>query len=226
MSKTMITEDEMNWETPVHGVMYRIAYLQPPAQHVMDIAMGEPVYLKLPVYTEVAADGSGNFSKALSKAAFLPSDYWDIDQLIEVYAYNGSSWVKLSYGDGSTDGTWTFNESTNTVSGVLAAAASQTVRIYYVPHKAPVRIEVEFQTPRGKVRKTIYSGIMGQFVHTNLKRERVRFEGSASLVRSDKLEIKVKAPGDDHFEPFKPGSTTDIVDIVDVSFYANISAIL
>lgn len=235
MAKELITEKNFTWGVPVHGVLYPIAVLQPPAHTTFTIYPGTPLFLRIPVYQETTADDSGNFSLVLEN--FKPSEYWDINQLIEVYDL--STWEKRPIEtfvqvpieqqvppEVSTEGklSFTYDEATNTISG-SGATPNGTVRVYYIPYRAYVRIDAEFQTPSGRTQKTLFGGSMSAFVHTDLSKEKIGFTNGVSLSRSDRLEIKVVSNTPDaKFNPFKPDGKT-LVDILEVSFDADIETV-
>ena len=216
----LITEESFEFEVPVPGIEYRIAKLNIAAGTVLRLYEGTPVILRLPVYEEVTSDG-GTGSFTLTPQFFKPSYYWKPTQLI--YVYDKTAGQALTYTSGTPSaGQWTYDEGTNTVTGV-APTAGDKIRVYYIPYIAPVKIEYEMRRPdTGKTRKAIYRGVMSDFVHTDLKREKPRLEGSAVLDRRDILEIKVKSPSTNVvFNPFLPDGST-LVPIVEISMYADI----
>jgi len=201
--KVPISQNNFVWQTPTQGVLYTVGYLTVPANATWRIDQGSPFLLMLPVYEETTADGSGNFSINLKK--FIESNYWTANQLIYVV-------------DVSTGNPLNFTYSNGTVSG-SGATANGTVRVYYIPFDVEIRVEARFQTPDGRKTKTIWMGDTGHFVYQDLGKDKVRFEASADLARSD--QVLIKARSDDSsvkVDPYLPDGHT-LVPILRTKFY-------
>jgi len=204
MGKIPVTREKFTWQTPTQGVLYPVATMSVPANATWRIAEGFPLTVLIPVYEEVTADAStGEFS--LTPKYFIPSNYWKPEQLIYVYDVTNSTTVSFTY-----------DSATNTVSGTTGAGA--TVRVYYIPYHVELRVEAEFQTPSGRRVKSLFIGDTGQFVYTDLGRDKIRFEGGVDLHRSDKLYIKARSSDTSvKVDPLLPDGS--LVPIVKANFY-------
>ena len=203
--KIPINQDNFSWQTPTQGVLYTVGYMTVPANASWRINEGTPFLAMIPVYEETTADGSGNFSKDLS--SYIESNYWSNDQLIYVWDVTAESSLSFSYSSGTVSGS--------------GATANGTVRIYYIPFDVELRVEARFQTPEGRKTKTIWAGDTGHFVYQNLGKDKIRFEGSVDLTRSDQVMIKARSGNSSvKVDPLLPDGET-VVPILRVKFYVD-----
>lgn len=205
--KLPIDQTKFSWQTPTQGVLYTVGYLTVPANAHWMILEGTPFTVLLPVYEEVTADASGNWS--ITPKKFVPSNYWSVNQL--AYAVDVTTGNALSF---------SYDSATNTFIG-SGATASGTVRFYYIPFDIELRVEAQFQTPEGRKIKTLWMGDQGHFIYLDLGKDKVRFEAGVNLVRSDRLIIKARS--DDStvkVDPFLPDGST-LVPILKVKMYVD-----
>jgi len=203
--KIPINQNRFIWQTPTQGVLYTVGYLTVPANASWRVSEGIPFLAMIPVYEEVTADESGNFSKALSK--YVESNYWSNEQLIYVWDVTAESSLDFTYSGGTVSGS--------------GATASGTVRIYYIPFDVELRVEAKFQTPEGRKTKTIWMGDTGHFIYQDLGKDKIRFEGGADLLRSDQIIIKARSDDSNvKVDPLLPDGET-LVPILRVNFYVD-----
>ncbi len=151
----LLNENDFVWRTPDYRTPDIIASYEIPQDIDYQFVEGDEFKVIVPAkaYIEtnatpaIEATSSDIANAAVNSTALtitfqlpqlIPTNYYDIKDIVEIITVSGTSYTKLGYG--TTAGNWEYDSSTKTFTVHLSSVASVTLWIYYTPQLGTIDI--------------------------------------------------------------------------------------